>query len=1007
MLAAGVLVTWVLLWVVLRGRDTLFLSPATLTPLHRELNDLSDAVSASRTSNPLFLYGVDVVRRVLDAGVGSVQDLIARPSGGRPVPAVGWLGVVAVATWLVAALGNLRVALLTAVGLVFLGLQGLWTESMDTLALTLAAVGLCLLIGIPVGIWAGLSERVHRLLLPVLDFMQTMPTFVYLAPLTLFFLIGPASATVATVVYALPPVIRLTAHGVRQVPPTVVEASTSLGATRLQRLRDVLLPMSKRTIVLGVNQTTMAALSMVTVAALIDAPGLGKTVVRALQTLDVGVAFNAGLAIVVLAIVLDRSTTAAGERAEASRARSRRSARLRGPALVAGAVGAGVAVLLSRTYLWAAQFPSSAGGVDVGLGDDIARAADASTQAVQDTLSGVTEGVKEGVTVYLLNPFEELLTGSPWYLVLAALVCLAALAGGTSAAATTAVGLGLVIGTGLWSDAMTTLASTVLATLVVLALGVVVGVWTGRSRRADAVLRPVLDAGQTMPAFVYLVPFLALFGASRFTAITAAVVFAAPVAIKIVADGVRAVPAASVEAATALGSTRWQVVRGVQLPMAGRSLALAANQGVIHVLSMVVVGGLVGAGALGYDVVAGFSQGELYGKGLAAGLAIVLLGTVLDRVTQAAARRVGPRARPARRRLHLRWPSGRRSPGRTRGRRREVRPVIAAPSRAQTRRSRVASLRSSSLAAALAVGLAGCGGATVESASSGGDTAAGGDCGEVNLAVNPWVGYEANAAVIAEVAESELGCTVVKKDLKEEVSWQGFGTGEVDAIVENWAHEDLKKKYIEEQKTAVEAGPTGNTGVIGWWVPPWMAQKYPDITDWRNLDKYASLFRTSESGGKGQLLDGDPSFVTNDEALVENLDLDFQVVYAGSEAALITAFRKAEADKTPLLGYFYDPQWFMSEVPLVKVDLPEHTEGCDADPEKVACDYPEYELDKILRKEFAESGSPAVDLIRNFSWTNEDQNVVARYIAEDKMSPEDAAKKWIADNPEQVEAWLS
>ena len=167
------------------------------------------------------------------------------------------------------------------------------------------------------------------------------------------------------------------------------------------------------------------------------------------------------------------------------------------------------------------------------------------------------------------------------------------------------------------------------------------------SRRADAVLRPVLDAGQVMPAFVYLVPFLALFAASRFTAIVAAVVFAAPVAMKIVADGVRAVPGETVEAATALGSTRLQTITGVQLPMARRALALAANQGVIYVLSMVVVGGLVGAGALGYDVVAGFSQAQLYGKGLAAGLAIVLLGVVLDRVTQAAARRTGTPA-PAR-----------------------------------------------------------------------------------------------------------------------------------------------------------------------------------------------------------------------------------------------------------------------------------------------------------------------------------------------------------------------
>jgi glycine betaine/proline transport system permease protein len=161
----------------------------------------------------------------------------------------------------------------------------------------------------------------------------------------------------------------------------------------------------------------------------------------------------------------------------------------------------------------------------------------------------------------------------------------------------------------------------------------------GRNRVVDRVLRPVLDAGQTMPPFVYLVPFLALFSASRFTAIVAAVVYAAPVTIKVVADGIRGVSATTVEAATATGSSTWQLITKVQLPMARHALTLATNQGLIYVLCMVVVGGLVGAGALGYDVVAGFSQAQLYGKGLAAGVAIVLLGVMLDRLTQAAARR--------------------------------------------------------------------------------------------------------------------------------------------------------------------------------------------------------------------------------------------------------------------------------------------------------------------------------------------------------------------------------
>jgi glycine betaine/proline transport system substrate-binding protein len=311
------------------------------------------------------------------------------------------------------------------------------------------------------------------------------------------------------------------------------------------------------------------------------------------------------------------------------------------------------------------------------------------------------------------------------------------------------------------------------------------------------------------------------------------------------------------------------------------------------------------------------------------------------------------------------------------------------------------------LAAALALALSGCGGAKVggDGGGSTGGTAAK-DCGTFNLAVNPWVGYEANAAVLGYVAEKDLDCKVNKKNLKEEVSWQGFGTGEVDAVVENWGHDDLKKKYIEDQKTAVDAGPTGNIGIIGWYIPPWLAKEHSDITNWQNLNKYADLFKTSESGGKGQLLDGDPSFVTNDAALVKNLNLNFKVVYAGSETALIQAFRQAEAKKQAVIGYFYEPQWFLSEVPLVKVELPAYKTGCDANAAKVACDYPEYKLDKIVSKKFADSGGPAYTLVKNFQWTNDDQNLVAKYIAVDKMKPEDAGKKWVDANRSKVEAWL-
>ena len=631
---AAVLAAWLVLFAAFRGKQTLTLAAADLTGLHRWLNDVNDSIGANRDSNPLFLYFFNEIRLVIDNLVTFVQNLISQPSDGRPVPWIGWLGVVALAGLVSWAVGNWAVALLAAAGFTSFGLLGLWQESMDTLSLILCSVFVALLFAIPLGVWAGLSDRVNRIMTPFLDFMQTMPTFVYLAPLTLIFLIGGASATIATVIYAAPPAIRITAHAIRSVPETTVEAADSLGATRRQTLLKVLLPMSKRTVVMGVNQTIMAALAMVTIAALIDAPGLGRTVVQALQSLDVGTAFKAGLAIVIMAIVLDRVTTAAGAREEKARRSDSRLLRWRGPLLGVGAVVTVVLVYLSHTYLWASVFPG-----DGSIGSHIASAADTATTWAQDNLSGFTNAFRDGITNGLLNPFQTLLTDSPWWLVGALLIALGAVLGGWRAGVTAAVCAGLLVGTGLWSDAMTTLASTLVATVLVMLLGVVFGVWMGRSMLVDRVLRPSMDAAQVMPPFVYLVPFLALFGATRFTAIVAAIVYAAPVATKIIADGVRAVPETTVEAATSAGCNTWQIITKVQLPMSRSALTLATNQGLIYVLSMVVVGGLVGAGALGYDVVAGFSQGQLYGKGLAAGLAIVLLGVMFDRITQAAARR--------------------------------------------------------------------------------------------------------------------------------------------------------------------------------------------------------------------------------------------------------------------------------------------------------------------------------------------------------------------------------
>ena len=290
-------------------------------------------------------------------------------------------------------------------------------------------------------------------------------------------------------------------------------------------------------------------------------------------------------------------------------------------------------------------------------------------------------------------------------------------------------------------------------------------------------------------------------------------------------------------------------------------------------------------------------------------------------------------------------------------------------------------------------------------------------CGTVNIADNPWVGYEADVAVVAYLLKNDLGCTVNIKTLSEQVSWQGFPTGDVDVILENWGHKDLAKTYITDQKVAVDLGSQGNIGIIGWFIPKYYADAHPDLmaaysdpkTFATTLNKYASDFVTSESGGKGQILDGDPSYVTNDEGLVAGLGLNFKVVYSGSEASSDKAIQTAINAQKPILAYYWEPNWFDSQINngLVHLQLPAYTPGCDANTKSMTCDYPPYNLNKVASAAFMSSGSPAATLIQNFKWTNDDQNAVATDIALNKMSDDDAAKKWIDAHPDVWKAWMA
>ncbi|MEU9318719.1 ABC transporter permease subunit [Streptomyces sp. NPDC048295] len=617
-LVAGTALVALLLGAALLGGGSW---PARFTvDLSRPLGDASDWIIDNRDSHPLFLYFFGHISNAVVLSVRAVYLVLL---------AAGWAGVTAAAGLVAWRLAGLRPALTAVAAFAVCGLLGMWVPTMQTLALMAVAVTASVLLGAALGLVAGLSDRVHRSLRPVLDTMQVLPAFAYLLPVVLVFGIGVPAAVLATVVYAAPPMARLTALGLRGADDGVMEAAASLGATGRQRLLTARLPLARKELLLGVNQSIMMALSMAVIASVIGAGGLGDRVYQALASVDVGAALAAGVPVVLLAVVLDRVTGAAGERIGAGPARGTGLGRA---VAVAGTVTAALVGRLGGRLSWPDAWT-------VDIAGSVNRAVDWMTAHLYSGIPviGGTADWAARFTTWVLDPVRDGLQWLPWWAVLLLVGVVAQLIGTWRAALTAVLAMAAIGVLGVWDPALDTLSQVLAAVAVTLLAGVATGVAAARIPRLERLLRPVLDVFQTMPQFVYLIPVVALFGVGRAPATAAAVVYALPAVVRITTQGMRAVDPVALESSRSFGATGWQQLRQVQLPLARPALLLAVNQGVVLVLAVVIIGGLVGGGALGYEVVFGLAQGDL-ATGLVAGAAIVCLGLMLDRVTQPAGR---------------------------------------------------------------------------------------------------------------------------------------------------------------------------------------------------------------------------------------------------------------------------------------------------------------------------------------------------------------------------------
>jgi glycine betaine/proline transport system permease protein len=522
--------------------------------------------------------------------------------------------------------GDWKMATVATLAMIYPGLVGLWDTTMETLSLMTIAVVIALAIGIPLGVLAARRPSVERLIRPILDAMQTIPAPVYFIPVVLFFGIRRVPATIATVIYALPPAVRLTTLGIQGVPKQSVEASEMFGSTPRQTLFKVQLPMAMPSIMTGINQTIMMALGIVVLATLLGAGGLGQEVLQALTQRRTGRGLAAGLAIVAVAMVLDRVGRSIAF-ADRTRPASRRYV-ITALALVAGAI------VVGRAMGWV-PFPEV---WDVSVFDPV----DTVVRWGRDNLTFITRPVNDFIVAGLLIPARDFLTLTvawPVLLLVTGFICWRLQGVGLAIFSVFALlFVGLI---GMWALSLETLVQVLAAVIISVAIAIPVGIWVGRNRRVEAAITPILDALQTIPSFVYIIPVILLFTVGQVPGIIAAVLYAIVPGIRITALGIRQVPEESVEASQTFGATPRQTMFGVRIPLAAPTIIAAVNQVIMMVLAMVIIAGLVGGGALGFETVRAVTRG-LVGHGFEVGIAIVVMAIILDRLTHAWAVRLQP-----------------------------------------------------------------------------------------------------------------------------------------------------------------------------------------------------------------------------------------------------------------------------------------------------------------------------------------------------------------------------
>ena len=595
---------------------------------------------------------------------------------------VPWVVIIFLVTFTAYLSSGLKLALFTLSASFYMVLIGYWDESMNTLALVIISVPMAIFIGFGLGVWGFFSKRAEKVIMPILDIFQTVPTFAYLLPILLLFGFGTVVGLIASILYSFPPMVRNTILGLKRVPDHIIESAIMSGANSKQLFWQAMLPSCKKQILLGINQSTMAALSMVIIAAIIGGTAdIGWEVLYYIRKAEVGQSLVVGLVIALMAIIIDRITSGFALKSDKEKKSLEFFKNFRMNYLSLAIAGSILLFLIARFFVVLDDWPYNLSVWVSGYINDLfetfvktfrTEIKQLKTYTLffimlptkigfQEAVSPFTWGFKleivhkvfyfasffilslwflknkkNNIFIFILLLMIFLyfgLTHMPWPSLLLIYSFFAWQVGGYKLALGTFFGLGFIVVVGMWPEAMISVYLCGIAVVFCFIVGTSIGIWAAHNTIVSAIVRPINDTLQTIPLFVILIPFVMLFKIGDFTALLAIIIYAIVPSIRYAEHGIRNLPSEVIDASKMMGSTKTQLLFLVKLPLALPVIMLGLNQTIMYGIAMLVIAALIGTNGLEQIVFIGLTDGNM-GKGLIAGLSMAIIAMIVDRITK-------------------------------------------------------------------------------------------------------------------------------------------------------------------------------------------------------------------------------------------------------------------------------------------------------------------------------------------------------------------------------------